>query len=122
MAPDAQHWFGEDLALSPSGDIALSDGIDLSNERIVRRLMTNITAYIWHLEYGASVPKRVGDTLDLSLVESVIRSQIFDEASVSQEHDVTIKVDPILNGVFCQINYIEALTGQQASLNFDVVI
>ncbi len=122
MAPDAQHWFGEDLSVSGTGDIALSDGIDLSNERIVRRLMTNLTEYIWHTEYGASVPKRVGDTLDLSLVESIIRSQIFDEESVSKDHDITIKVQPVLNGVFCQIDYIEALTGRQASLNFDVVL
>ena len=119
--PDAQHWFGEDLSVSPTGDIALVDGIDLGNERIVRRLMTNLGAYIWHIDYGASVPKRVGDTLDLTLIESVIRSQIYLEDAVSKDHDIGIKVEPILNGVFVEIQYVDALSGQQASLQFDAV-
>lgn len=120
--PDAQHWFGDDLALSATGDIALSDGIDLSNQRIVRRLMTILGEYTWHTDYGASVPKRIGDTLDMSLVESVIRSQIFHEEAVSKEHDIAIAVTKILNGVFVQIGYIDALTGRQASLQFDAVL
>lgn len=120
--PDARHWFGNDLEVSNTGDIALSDGIELSNQRVVRRLMTILGEYPWHVDYGASVPKRIGDTLDMSLVESVIRSQIFLEEAVSKEDDLTISLSPILNGVFVQIEYIDALTGRQASLKFDAVL
>lgn len=117
---DALHWWDSDLAVSPGGDIATSDGIDLSNQRIVRRLMTILGEYIWHVDYGASVPIRVGDTLDLSLIESIVRGQIFEEAAVDPQHDPEIIVTKILNGVFVSIRYVDALTGQQASLDFDV--
>lgn len=120
--PDAMHWWDDDLQVSNTGDIALSDGIDLSNQRIVRRLMTILGEYVWHVEYGASVPKRIGDTLDLSLVESVIRNQIYLEEAVSKEDDITLEVSPILNGVFVSLVYIEALSGRQASLQFDAVL
>lgn len=121
MAPDAAHWWGDDLAVSPTGDIALADGIDLSNQRIVRRLMTVLGEYCWHNDYGASVPRRVGEPLDLTLVTSIIRSQIYFEESVSKEFDPEIEVVPILNGVFVSIRYVDALTGRQASLQFDTV-
>ncbi len=121
MAPDAQQWFGEDLSVSATGDIALIDGIDLSNQRIVRRLMTILGGYCWHNDYGASVPERIGEPFDLSLVTSVIRGQIFLEESVSRNPEPTISVQPILNGVFVQISYIDAFTGEQASLQFDTV-
>jgi hypothetical protein len=118
--PDARHWWDSDIAISSTGDLALSDGIDLSNQRIVRRLMTILGEYVWHTDYGASVPVRVGDTLDLSLIESIVRGQIFEEAAVDPEYDPEIIVTKILNGVFVAIRYVDALTGQQASLDFDV--
>lgn len=117
---DARHWWDEDLSVGPTGDIALSDGVELSNQRVVRRLMTILGEYVWHTDYGASVPIRVGDTFDLPLLTSIIRSQIFLEEAVSQDPDPVITVDPILNGVFVQIQYVDALTGSQASLQFEV--
>lgn len=118
--PDASHWFGSDLAPSPTGDLGLVDGIDLGNQRIVRRLMTILQDYVWHPEYGASVPIRIGDTLDIDVVTAVIRSQIFLEAVVSRVPEPKITIEPILNGVFVSIAYIDALTGEQASLQFDL--
>ena len=118
--PDIAHWHGGDIGVDARGDILLADGIDLSNQRIVRRLMTNIGEYIWHLDYGASVPSRVGDVLDLDAVTAVILSQMFLEASVSRDPAPEIKVSEILNGVFVSIKYIDALTGRQVSLEFEV--
>lgn len=117
---DARHWWDEDLQASPSGDLALSDGVELSNQRVVRRLMTILGEYLWQQDYGASVPIRVGDTFDMPLLTSIIRSQIFLEEAVSPDPDPEIEVSEILNGVFVQIKYVDALTGRQASLNFEV--
>lgn len=118
--PDIHHWYGDDLQLSPSGDLAVVDGIDLGNQRIVRRLMTAVEGYLWHLDYGAGIPQRIGDPLDLSLIEALVRSQIYLEASVARVPPPTITVSPILGGVFVQIVYTVARTQLQTSIEFDV--
>ena len=117
--PDADHWFDQDLTTGATGDILLADGIHLSDQRIVRRLMTALKGYLWHPAYGAGVPERIGNALDLPLLTSVIRSQIFLEASVARVPEPVIVVSPIQGGVNCPIAYVDALTGQQASLQFD---
>jgi len=117
--PDLDHWIGDDLAVSPHGDLALTDGIDLSNQRIVRRLMTILGEYIWHVEYGGSVPIRIGDTFDRDEVEAIILAQIYEEAAVSRSPEPETSVTPIRDGVFVSILYVDALTGQQATLQFD---
>ena len=120
--PDIHHWYGDDLALSPSGDLAVVDGIDLGNQRIVRRLMTAVGGYLWHLDYGAGIPQRIGDTLDLAAIEALVASQIFLEASVSRTPPPKITVQPILGGVFVSITYTLARTQLQTSIEFDVSI
>ena len=117
--PDLAHWIGGDLAVSPSGDLATVDGIELGNQRIVRRLLTILGEYIWHPEYGASVPIRVGDVFDREEIEAVILAQMFEEAAVSRSPEPTISVSPIQDGVFVSIFYIDALTGRQATLQFE---
>ena len=119
--PDADHWYGQDWKVSPTGDIAMTDGIPLANQRIVRRLMTIIKGYVWAPTYGGSVPARIGDILVIDQVTAVVRSQMYLEASVSRLPEPTIRVTPITSGVFVSIQYVDALTGLQASLQFDVV-
>lgn len=118
--PDLDQLWGNDIAIGPTGDLATVDNLDLSTERILRRLMTNARDYIFHLDYGAGVPKRVGDVLDVSLIRSVIRRQIFLEESVAPSPPPIITVQPILNGVNVTIQYTFKPTGEQSTLNFDV--
>lgn len=117
--PDAMHWIGDDLRFGPSGDLLLTDGIELSNQRIVRRLLTILGEYVWHPGYGGSVPIRVGDVLDRDEVEAVILAQIYEEAAVSRDPAPEISITPIQSGVFVSILYADALTGQQVTLQFD---
>lgn len=118
--PDLAHWYGDDFGIDARGDLLLADGLDLTNQRIVRRLMTALGGYIWHVEYGASVPLRVGDTLDVEEVEAVVRSQMYLEEAVARDPEPKISVKPILGGVFVSISYIDALSGRQVSLEFEV--
>jgi len=118
--PDLAHFWGEDLTASASGDVLLVDGDDLTIERIIRRLMTTVQGYIWHLDYGAGVPAQIGSTLNLDLVRSVIRAQMSLEASVARSPAPTITVTEILNGLSVYILFHSAKTGQQATLSFDV--
>jgi len=117
--PDCDHLWGNDLTVGPTGDIALVDGDDLTTERIIRRLMTAVRGYIWHLNYGAGIPQRIGGTLDIGLIRGVIRNQIALEATVARTPAAEITVTPILNGVSVSILYASAITGQQTSLSFD---
>lgn len=117
--PDLDHLWGNDLTVGPTGDIALVDGDDLTTERIIRRLMTTVKGYIWHLTFGAGIPQRIGDVLDIGLITGVVRNQIALEASVARSPAPNITVTPILNGVSVSITYASAITGQQTSLSFD---
>jgi len=120
MPPDLDHFWGNDLSGSATGDILLVDGDDLTTQRIIRRLMTAVQGYIWHLDYGAGVPAQIGSPLNLDLVRSIIRGQMALEASVARTPATTITVTEILNGVSVYILFYSAKTGQQATLSFDV--
>ncbi|MFG1388799.1 hypothetical protein [Xanthobacter versatilis] len=118
--PDLYHMWGEDLTASPTGDLAVVDGLDRTTQRIIRRLMTAVKGYIWHLDYGAGVPQRVGDVLDQYEIESIITSQIFLEESVARSPVPQITAQPITNGIAVSIDYWSAIDGEQKSLSFNV--
>lgn len=99
---DLSHWWGQDLALTPSGDLAVVDNLDRDNQHIFRRLCTNgadsgakVAEYVFHREYGGSAPWYVGRTTDVSTLEGVIRFQMYQEASVS--HDPEPAITPNMN-------------------------
>ena len=118
--PDINHQWGSDLASSATGDLMTVDGTSLGVQRVLRRLLTTQLDYIWHTDYGAGLPGRVGELLDLPFLSSLIRSQIFLEAAVARTPEPTISVVPIPNGVFVRVAYVDAQTGQQINLAFDV--
>jgi len=118
--PDLYSYWGQDLDVDTRGDLRSVDGTERGQQRIIRRLMTILGEYVWHIDYGASVPQRIGDTLDKALIEAVIREQISLEEAVAKDPEPTIIVAPILNGVFVRILYTDSATGQQLELAFDV--
>lgn len=117
---DLNHMIGNDLALSPSGDLSSVDGPTRGLQRVLRRLCTNGGAYIWHLTYGAGLPRRVGDKLDTSLLTAVVRSQILLEPAVARDPRPQVTVQPFLNGASVEIVYVNSETGSQETLAFDV--
>jgi hypothetical protein len=118
--PDLAHLWGEDLQVSATGDILVVDGDDLTTQRILRRLMTAQGGYIWNLTYGGGVPGRIGDTLDIPLITSVVTSQMALEATVARTPPPVITVQSILNGVSVTILFYSAKTGQQSTLAFSI--
>ena len=117
--PDIESMWGADLTLTPSGDLAMVDGDDLTRERLLRRLLTAVQGYLFHLTYGAGIPQRIGDTLDANLIMGVVSAQVRKEATVATQPAPKITVIPILNGVNVSIKYQSAITGQQIALTFD---
>ena len=118
--PDLFHYFSGDLAASANGDLLTADSITLSQQSVLRRLLTNPGDYIWHPEYGAGLPKMIGQTIDVPTVQGIVRAQMFLEASVVRTPAPVINVTPIAGGMFLSIQYIEADSQQTATLAFNV--
>jgi hypothetical protein len=70
---DISHIPGNDLLVDATGDIATSDGSQLGQERVLRRLFTNPGAYIWHLQYGAGLARFLGRPMAAARIRAVIQ-------------------------------------------------
>jgi hypothetical protein len=108
---DFSHLFGNDLAVTPTGDIALVSQAQLTIQRVVRRLCTPSTtignsAYPWEPSYGAGLPQKIGSTFTPSEIQAIVLGQILQEASVAPSPAPTVTVTPIASGgatidIFC---------------------
>lgn len=126
---DLFHAWGSDLSLGPTGDLAVAKGATRSQQRIIRRLCTNgrdainqrVGEYVFHSEYGAGIPRYVGQPGQTARVEGVCREQMFNEASIVQSPPpgVTVAADQlgILN---LTITYTDAPSKSPRTLSFDV--
>ena len=129
---DLNHYFGGDLAQSATGDLLKVDGTTQGVQRVLRRLLTNpalrdssgnvVAAgdYIFHPDYGAGLPRMVGDTVDVATIKGAIKGQILLEAAVARNPAPAVDVVAITGGVSVSIRYNDAQTGAPAALDFDV--
>ena len=117
---DLSHYVGGDLAVSPTGDLAIASDSLEGQQRVLRRLLTNAGDYIWHPTYGAGLPGEIGKKMDVRRVRGIVRSQIFKEAIVSHSPDPNIIVTPFYGGMSAQIQYNDNLTKKPVSLSFDI--
>jgi phage baseplate assembly protein W len=118
---DISHTFGADLSLSATGDLLCVTGDTLTQQRVLRRLLTNAGDYIWQLAYGAGLGQMVGQPANATAIENIIRSQIFGESSVAQVPApvITTAVNPD-GTVTTTIQYADAATGATSTLTFQV--
>lgn len=120
MADLALPWNG-DLSLSGAGDLALVDDDDRVRQRIQRRLFTAVHAYVFHLDYGAGLPQKIGETFQPMQIESIVRAQLLVEESVSQVPPPTIAVAADASGLtVIDISYAEAPSGRQIGLTISI--
>ncbi len=122
MADLSLEW-NSDFSLTPAGDLALVDGDDLAQQRIVRRLFTAVRGYVWHPEYGAGLPQKIGGTFRTYQISSLVRAQMALEASVAQNPppQVAVAQDPTNPGLqIISIIYTDAPSGRQISLTFSL--
>jgi len=119
--PDAWLDWNSDFIVSASGGLLLADGVDLSNQRIVRRLCTAVQGYVWHLDYGAGLLQKIGRTERVTSIAAIVRAQIALEATVaaSPAPVVTVVEDTDNLGAFIiTINYTESASGEPVTLSF----
>lgn len=121
---DIFHVWDSDLTTSATGDLAIVFGSNLGQQRVLRRLLTNPGDYIWHMDYGAGLAGFVGSLANETQIMATIRSQIFQEAAVSQipEPIIDVQISPAgaLSTVYVNIQYADSLTDETQMLTFSV--
>lgn len=113
--------WGADLAIGPTGDLALASGPALGVQRVLRRLLTNPGDYVWHPDYGAGLARFVGQPASTGAVRSAIRAQIFQEPCVARRPEPVIEVRADRTGTLSvSIRYVDAATAEPQSLSVQV--
>ncbi len=117
--PDLSHLWGNDLAWSPTGDLAAADTPAVTQQRVLRRLLTSPGEYIWALDYGAGLATFVGQPGAASAILAATRGQIFKEAAVAQTPAPVIDLAPSATGtLYVHIRYADAQTGATETVAF----
>jgi phage baseplate assembly protein W len=116
--------WGTDLAIGPTGDLALVTGAQAGQQRVLRRLLTNSGDYIWQPNYGAGLASFIGSPGSESQISAAIRAQIFLEPTVATIPEPTIDITANLSGQFntvlVDIQYTDANLGQTLNVNFTI--
>ena len=120
---DLYQYYGNDLTVSNTGDIAVIDGITLSQQRILRRLLTPPGTYIFDVAYGAGLQAYIGLPLDIVLynqIQAVINAQMLLETSVATNPAPVITLSANQTILFADIQYTDAPSGTLQTLSFSV--
>lgn len=85
-----------DFQPDSTGDLQLVDGDDEVRQRLERRLFTAVEGYVWHKEYGAGLPQKIGSVFSVEQIRSIVKSQLALEASVAPSPPaiLTVFADP----------------------------
>lgn len=120
---DLYQYFGNDIVPSIKGDLEAVDGVTESQQRILRRLLTNPGSYIFHVNYGAGLPQYIGvalNTATFQKIKGVIISQMKLEQSVAQNPEPEVTLQAVTEGLYCSIKYRLANTPTETVLAFTV--
>jgi len=118
--PDVSHVYGQDLVVSANGDLLTAATVNLSQQRVLRRLFTNPADYIWQPSYGAGLPQKIGSPFDEASIESIVTAQMFLEDSVVRDPPPDVEVASFPNGMFIDIDYTESDSNAPVTLSFPV--
>ncbi len=117
--PDLAHFWGSDLAWSPTGDLACADTPNITGQRVLRRLLTTPGEYVWALDYGAGLAAFVGQPGAAASIRAAIRGQIFKETAVSHSPEPVIDLVPSSSGtLYVHVRYADATTGATQTVAF----
>lgn len=111
----------DDFQVDSTGDLMTVDGDDEVRQRLERRLFTHVVGYVWHPDYGAGLPQKIGEPLSISAVRSVVAAQLALEASVAPNPPAQLTVSASKNQpslVTISILYWDAKTG--ATVSFEI--
>lgn len=115
---DLAHVVGQDLQLTPLGDLAVVTSAQETQQRVLHRLLTGTGSYIWHLSYGAGLPGLVGSVVSQQQVNAIIVAQMNYESGVAAlpEPNVIVKMGDLAD-VCVRITYTDATLKSSQTLN-----
>lgn len=124
---DIDHYFGEDIGVTPSGDIAVVGNHDRTVQRVIRRLLTSPTSasgsgYAWQPTYGAGLPLKVGqENISSDSVRAVVLSQLLMESTVARVPIPSVKVAQAIGSgtITLDVTYTD-ISGSPQSFGFDL--
>lgn len=115
MADVSLEWH-DDFEPDSTGDLLVVDGDDEVRQRLERRLFTATQGYVWHPEYGAGLPQKVGSVLSVPEIKAICNAQLALEASVAPSPPSQLTVTEQAAGiVIIGIQYWDAVTGTSVS-------
>lgn len=126
---DLYHFYGEDLTTDNTGDLALASGTTYTQQRILRRLLTNPATdtlpgdYVFHPDYGAGLPRFIGQPIDVAKIRALVLGQVLMEETVSKTPLPVVAVTQLpsnLSAFSISITYTDATTGSPTVLTFSV--
>ncbi|OYV32515.1 MAG: hypothetical protein B7Z81_12655 [Acidocella sp. 20-61-6] len=113
--------FGGDLSVSPTGDLLRADGQALSQQRVLRRLLTNPGDYIWQRNYGGGLGQYIGKPGATASISGVARTQMLLEVAVAATPSPVINVVVSDNSIVTlSISYLDSLVNQNSVLTFSL--
>jgi hypothetical protein len=113
--------FGGDLSIGPTGDVLLADHASLTQQRVLRRLLTNPADYIWQLGYGAGLAQFVGQPGAPTVIAGIARTQMLLEAAVANTPAPSVNAAMAVDGtVNLTVRYTDAQTSNADILSFSV--
>ncbi|MEX3933262.1 phage tail protein [Paraburkholderia phymatum] len=127
LLADCSQLWGNDIVTSPTGDLGIATDATRSQQRVIRRLLTNpLDAngppdYPLHPDYGAGLARYVGANVNVAKLRALIRGQMLLEDSVAKnpQPQVTVTlIDPTTISVY--IRYTIAGSGSPSTLSFNV--
>jgi hypothetical protein len=112
--------WNDDFQIDATGDLLVVDGDDEVRQRLERRLFTAVKGYVWHPDYGAGLPQKIGSVLSVAQIMSIVASQIALEATVAPNPppQLSVVADPNNPGsMIISIQYRDAATGESVSFS-----
>lgn len=114
--------WNDDLRLTADNDLMLVEGSEETRQSIIRRLFTNgAGGYLWALEYGAGLPRRIGRVAREAVIAAIVRAQIALEATVASlpVPKITVTAPRSNAGLHViDIGYTDAVTGAAIAVTF----
>jgi hypothetical protein len=105
----------QDFAPDATGDLLTVDGDDETRQRLERRLFTAVQGYVWHPDYGAGLPQKIGSVYTLNQIKAIVMQQIAQEASVAANPPAIVTITQINDQIMIGIQYWDAVTGVTVS-------
>jgi phage baseplate assembly protein W len=113
--------FGGDLVVGATGDLLLADGETLTQQRVLRRILTNPGDYIWQLDYGAGLAQFIGQPGAPAAIAGVVRTQIQLERAVAATPAAVVNVAAGDDGIMVlSLSYTNAVSEQTSLLTFSL--